>query len=75
MVAVETLQTNALGRKNFLFAGFHEGAKRAAMFYSFSGTWKKNNVNPYQWLKKILEVIPDYPANKIGDLLPQNLKP
>jgi hypothetical protein len=21
------------------------------------------------------EVIPDYPANKIGDLLPQNLKP
>ena len=23
----------AIGRKNFLFAGLHEGAKRAAMFY------------------------------------------
>ena len=69
------IRPNALGRKNYLFAGSHEGAKRAAMFYSFFGTCKKNNVNPYLWLKKVLEVIPDYPANKIGDLLPQNLKP
>jgi hypothetical protein len=62
------IRPNALGRKNYLFAGSHEGAKRAAMFYSFFGTCKKNNVNPYQWLKKVLEVIPTYPANKIGDL-------
>lgn len=68
------IRPNALGRKNYLFAGSHEGAKRAAMFYSFFGTCKKNNVNPYQWLKRVLELIPDYPANKIGDLLPQNLK-
>ncbi|MDZ7613827.1 MAG: IS66 family transposase [Flavobacteriaceae bacterium] len=68
------IRPNALGRKNYLFAGSHEGAKRAAMFYSFFGTCKKNNVNPFQWLKKVLEVIPNYPANKIGELLPQNLK-
>lgn len=68
------IRPNALGRKNYLFAGSHEGAKRAAMFYSFFGTCKKNNVNPFQWLKKVLEVIPEYPANKLADLLPQNLK-
>ena len=68
------IRPSTLGRKNFLFAGSHEGAKRAAMFYSFFGTCKKNNVNPYEWLKKVLEIIPEYPANKIGDLLPQNLK-
>ncbi|MCL4482009.1 MAG: transposase domain-containing protein [Bacteroidetes bacterium] len=51
-----------------------QGYLRAAMFYSFFGTCKKNNVNPYEWLKKVLEIIPEYPANKIGDLLPQNLK-
>lgn len=68
------IRPNALGRKNYLFAGSHEGAKRAAMFYSFFGTCKKNNVNPYQWLKKVLELIPTYSANKIGDLLPQNIK-
>jgi len=67
------IRPNALGRKNYLFAGSHEGAKRAAMFYSFFGTCKKNNVNPYEWLKKVLEAIPDYPANKLADLLPQNL--
>ena len=68
------IRPNALGRKNYLFAGSHEGAKRAAMFYSFFGTCKKNDVNPYYWLKRVLEVIPDYPANKLADLLPQNLK-
>jgi hypothetical protein len=57
---------------NLLFAGSHEVAKRAAMFYSFFGTCKKNNVNPYLWFKKVLEVIPAYPANKIGERLPQN---
>ena len=67
------IRPNALGRKNYLFSGYHEGAKRAAMFYSFFGTCKKNNVNPYQWLKKVLEVIPTCQTNKIGDLLPQNL--
>ena len=68
------IRPNALGRKNYLFAGSHEGAKRAAMFYSFFGTCKKNNVNPFEWLKRVLELIPGYPANKIGDLLPQYLK-
>lgn len=68
------IRPNALGRKNYLFAGSHQGAKRAAMFYSFFGTCKKNNVNPYQWLKKVLELIPDHHASKLTELLPQNLK-
>jgi transposase len=68
------IRPNALGRKNYLFAGSHEGAHRAAMFYSFFGTCKKNNVNPYQWFKRVLELIPNYPANKLANLLPQNLK-
>lgn len=68
------IRPNALGRKNYLFAGSHDAAKRAAMWYSFFGTCAKNNVDPYKWLKKVLEVIADYPANKVADLLPQNLK-
>ena len=35
----------ALGRKNYLFAGSHEGAKRAAMMYSFFGSCTLNGVN------------------------------
>lgn len=64
----------ALGRKNYLFAGSNRGAERAAMFYSFFGTCKKNGVNPYDWLKKVLGIIPTYKVKKLTDLLPQNLE-
>jgi len=67
------IRPNALGRKNHLFAGSHAGAQKAAMFYSFFGTCKMNDVDPFTWFKTVLKIIPDYPANKLVDLLPQNL--
>jgi len=60
----------ALGRKNYLFAGSHEGAKRAAMIYSFLGTCKKNHVEPFTWLKDVLTVIPDWSIQRLDELLP-----
>lgn len=60
----------AIGRKNYLFAGSHNGARRAAMLYSFLGTCKINNVNPFDWLKDILRKIPTHPVNKLQELLP-----
>jgi len=64
----------ALGRKNYLFAGSHNGAQRTAMFYTFFANCKLNNVNPEKWLNKVLEVIADYPCNKLQDLFPGNLE-
>ena len=63
----------ALGRKNYLFAGSTQGAKRTAMYYLFFSTCKKNNFNPFDWLRKVLEVIPMYKVNKLTELLPQSL--
>jgi len=60
----------ALGRKNYIFAGSHQAVQRAAMFYSFFATCKINNVEPYEWLRNTLEIINDYPANKLEELLP-----
>lgn len=60
----------ALGRKNYLFAGSHEAAQNAAMMYSFLGTCKINNVEPYQWLKETLSSIQDHSAKNIDQLLP-----
>ncbi len=60
----------ALGRKNYLFAGSHEGAKRIAMMYSFMGTCKANDVNPNEWLKKVLEKLPDTKMSELAGLLP-----
>ena len=65
----------ALGRKNYLFAGSHEGAKRSAMFYSFFACCKLNNINPQKWMEYVLENIADYPANRVHELLPNNIDP
>ena len=60
----------ALGRKNYLFAGSHDAAQRAAVIYSLVATCKKNDVNPYEWLKDVLIRIPTHPAKRINELLP-----
>ncbi|MCC7575977.1 MAG: IS66 family transposase [Methanomethylovorans sp.] len=60
----------ALGRKNYLFAGSHEAAQQAAMIYSFLGTCKINNVEPYTWLKDTLTRIQDHSILKLDELLP-----
>lgn len=65
----------ALGRKNYLFAGSHEGAKRAAIIYSLVGTAKQHNVEPFAYLKDILSRIADHPYAKLATLLPPLWKP
>ncbi len=62
----------ALGRKNYLFAGSHDAAQRAAMIYSLLATCKKNNVEPSYWLTDVLSRIQDQPINKIEELSPEN---
>lgn len=65
----------AIGRKNYLFAGSHEAAKRSAMLYSLMGTCKLHGINPFIWLRDVLQRIASHPINKIEDLLPHNWKP
>jgi hypothetical protein len=62
----------AIGRKNYLFAGSHDGAQTAAIIYSLLGTARLHKVNPYEWLKHVFEVMRDYPVNRIHELLPHN---
>ncbi len=69
-----TIRPVALGRKNYLFAGSHEAAQRAAMIYSFFATCKLNGIEPYNWLKTVLERIPDHSIQRLEELLPQNLR-
>jgi transposase len=68
------LRPVALGRKNYLFAGSHASAQRAAMIYSFFAICKKQEVNPYEWLKYTLENIMQINHKNVRDLYPQNFK-
>ena len=63
-----------LGRRNYLFAGSHEAAQRAAMIYSFFAICKKHEVNPFQWLKYTLQNIDSINHKNLKDLYPQNYK-
>jgi len=60
----------ALGRKNYLFAGSHDGARRAAIIYSLAATAKKHQAEPFAYFKDVLTRIADFPFNKLNLLLP-----
>jgi transposase len=64
----------ALGRKNWLFAGSHDGAQRLAILYTIFGTCKMNDINPYEYIKDVLDKVVDYPSNKIKGLTPVEWK-
>lgn len=60
----------ALGRKNYLFAGSHQGAKHAAILYSLFGSCKLNGLDPFKYLHAVLDKLPDHPIIRISELLP-----
>jgi len=64
----------ALGRKNYLFAGSHDAAQRAAMIYSFFAMCKTEEVNPQHWLKYVFDNVMDTNIQKIKELLPKYYK-
>jgi transposase len=64
----------ALGRKNYLFAGSHNGAGRAADLYTIMANAKLQGVEPFYYLRDILTRISDHPHKKLEQLLPKNWK-
>ena len=60
----------ALGRKNYLFAGNHDAAVRAAIVYSLLSSCKAAGIDTRAWLEDVLKRIP---SEKNPDaLLPAN---
>lgn len=72
--AERALRSIAVGRKNWLFAGSDNGGNTAAIIYTLIETAKLNNINPNKYLRKVFNVIQDYKANHIADLLPWNIQ-
>jgi transposase len=64
----------AVGRKNFLFAGSEDGARRLAIGYSIIGTCIKNGLNVRKYLNHVLKELPKRMSKNIDDLLPINWK-
>jgi len=63
----------ALGRKNHLFAGSDGGGERWAMVCSLITTAQLNEVEPYAYLRDVLQRMVDgHPTSHLNELLPWN---
>lgn len=60
----------AVGRKNYLFAGAHDAALWAAIFYSFFTCCKANDVEPYEWILDVMQRLLNTSIQNLEELLP-----
>lgn len=65
----------ALGRGNWLFAGSLRSGQYAANIMSLIQSAKINGLEPYAYLKDVLERLPTHKASQIDALLPHNWQP
>jgi len=73
-LAENAIRPFVVGRKNWLFAGTVDGARASAAIYSLVETAKVNGLEPYKYLRYLLEHLPF--AESIEDyraLLPMHL--
>jgi transposase len=65
------LRDVALGRKNYLFAGSHQAARRTAAIYSLMRTCAQHGVAPLPYLTDVLRKLADvWPKSRLEELLP-----
>jgi transposase/uncharacterized coiled-coil protein SlyX len=58
------------GRKQWLFSCTPNGAEASSIYYSIIETAKENNLNPFQYIKYILERLPSAKSSDLEALLP-----
>ncbi|MFM0072246.1 transposase [Paraburkholderia sediminicola] len=73
LIAERALRGVALGRRNYLFAGFDTGGERAAAVYSLIGSARLNGLDPETYLHCVIKRIAGHAANRIDNLLPRNV--
>jgi transposase len=64
------LRRIGVGRKNWLFCGSDAGGQTAAILFSLIATCERHKVNPFEYLRDLLDRIASQPISKLGDLLP-----
>ena len=67
---MDPIRPIALGRQNGLFAGSLRAGKRAAAVMSLIQSAKLNDLDPYAYLRNVLERLPSQPSSRIEELLP-----
>lgn len=72
--AENALRGVAIGRKNWLFAGSDAGGRRAAILYSLIETCKRHDIDPFEYLRDVIDRVLTHPASRVAELIPSNWK-
>lgn len=68
------IRPTALGKKNWLFFGSEEAGERGAEIYTLIANCRMHGVEPYAYLKDVLEQLPKATNQNVAGLTPLNWK-
>jgi len=71
--AERSIKPFVIGRKNWLFCNTKKGANASSVIYSIIETAKENKLNPFKYMKFLLERLPNISISQISELLPWNV--
>jgi hypothetical protein len=69
--AEQGMRTIVLGRRNWLFAGSEAAAHRTAILCSLVQTCKHLQINPFVYLRDVIERVSTHPARLVLELTPR----
>ena len=67
----QAIKPVVIGRKNWMFAGSVEGGRRAATIYSLIVSCKRLGIDPYAYLRNVIDVVATHPNKRIAELTPR----
>jgi len=70
--AENILRRIAIGRKNWLFFGGEEGGRVAAVYATIITSALRHGLDPYIYLRDVIQRLTENPATPIQELLPDN---
>ena len=73
-LAENALRPIALGRKNWMFAGSDAGGRTIAIISSIVATCRRLKVDPFKYLKSVIEILTENPDVDLTQIVPDVLQ-
>jgi len=72
--AERAIKPLVLGRKNWLFIGSEAAAHRTCVLLTLVNTCKALHINPFEYLRDVIERVSAHPMSRIAELTPREWK-
>lgn len=69
------IRPSAVGKKNWLFIGHPQAGWRSAVIYSIIVSCRRRGIDPWEYLRDVLERLPAMKQSKLSSILPGRWQP